>query len=53
MKSQVREEKMIWKVFKLTWCFDKFRQIRKDVFANAKIRYNFSNCHMKISLQPL
>ena len=34
-------EETKWKVFKLVWCCDEFKQMTNDVFVNVKIRCNF------------
>ena len=36
----MEKEKTTWKIFKLLWCCDKFKQIRNDK-ENIKIRCNF------------
>ena len=35
----------MWKVFKLLWCCDKFKQIRNEVFVNVKKRCNLQLSH--------
>ena len=41
IENQVQEEETMWKVYKLTSCCDKFKQIKEDIFTNVEVRYIF------------
>ena len=41
----MQEEETMWKVFKLIYCCNELKQIKKDVYVNVKVRYIFQLSH--------
>ena len=45
IKNHVQEGDTMWKVYKLIQCWDKFKQMKNDIFVNFEVRYIFEVPH--------